>query len=170
MNRAASTCCGLRSRKQRGFILLELLLSFLAAGVLLLLLTTTLQRTFFTLTQLEAKLRLAQGRRHVLMQLEKTLAYDVVQFKLEDGHKINCQTLNGNKHLLIYCDKNVLYQKTTTGDGSGINPLSLEETKLTDWCVVPIAADKLRISFTLTSAQQSLKVVQLIYCYNKRED
>lgn len=170
MNRAYLTCCGLKNHRQKGFILLELLLSFLAVGLLLLLLTTALQRTFSTFTQLEARLRLAQGRRHVLMQLEKTLGYDVVHFALEEGNKISCQTLNGNKRLLIYCDKNVLYQKTMTGDGSGINPLSLEETKMTDWCVVPVAADKLRISFTLTSAQHSLKVVQLICCYNKRED
>ena len=102
------------------------------------------------------------------MQLEKTLGYEAVQLSVQGGGRISCKTLNGNKRLLLYCDKNVLYQKTTTGEGSGINPLSLEETKLTGWQVARVADDKLRVSFTLTSGRQSLAVTQLIICYNAR--
>lgn len=162
------TCFGRSSRSQQGFILVELLAALACAGLLVLLLAGAVQRSFTSLAQLEDGIRLQQGRRHLALQLEKTLGYEAVQLSVQGGGRISCKTLNGNKRLLLYCDKNVLYQKTTTGEGSGINPLSLEETKLTGWQVARVADDKLRVSFTLTSGRQSLAVTQLIICYNAR--
>lgn len=162
------TCWWQKQNKQRGFMLVELLLALAATGMLLVLVTTSLQRSCGVISRLEDNIRLQEGRRHILQQLEKTLGYDVLQLAVLDNARLSCKTLNGNKRLLIYCDKNVLYQKTTTGDGSGINPLSLEETKLVRWLVEPVAADRIRISFTLQSGQHQLEVKQLFCCYNAR--
>lgn len=166
MNRRSLICCW--QKNKQGFILLELLLALVLAGVLLLAVTSFLERSFTSLKVLEQGIRLQEGRRHILVQLEKTLGYDAMQFYIDAAEKLNCRTINGNKKLLLYCEKGVLYQKTTTGDGSGINPLSLEETKVSNWQVKPVSSKKLRLSFTLTSGQRSLDVVQFIDCQNAR--
>lgn len=161
-------CWWQRRNSERGFALVELLLALAAAGVLLTLVTLSLQRSYVVINRLEDNIRLREGRRHILQQLEKTLGYDVLKLEVLDNTRLSCKTLNGNKRLVIYCDKNVLYQKTTTGEGSGINPLSLEETKLVSWLVEPVGAGRVRISFTLLSGKQQLEVKQLLCCYNAR--
>lgn len=167
--RACAISWFLQSRsKSKGFILVELVMAVLLAGMLLALTTSCVQRSFASITRLESTIRLQEGRRHLLMQLEKTLDYDTVALAVENEAKISCQTINGNKRLVLYCEKGVLYQKTTTGEGSGINPLSLEETRLTNWRVTAVAPNKLRLSFRLTSGQSSLDVAQLLYCHNAR--
>lgn len=157
-----------RMTKRKGFILVELVMAVLTAAMLLVLTTSCVQRSFASITRLESTIRLQEGRRHLLAQLEKTLGYDTVDLAVENEAKISCQTINGNKRLVLYCEKGVLYQKTTTGEGSGINPLSLEETRLTNWRVTAVTPNKLRLSFRLTSGQNSLDVTQLLYCHNVR--
>ena len=168
MKKRGLTCWWQSRNRQRGFALVELLLALAVASVLLTLVTVSVQRSCSVLSRLEADICLREGRRHILQQLEKTLGYDVLQLEVQDNARLSCRTLNGNKCLVIYCDKNVLYQKTTTGEGSGINPLSLEETKLVRWLVEPVAANRVRISFTLQSGKHQLEVEQLLYCYNAR--
>lgn len=168
MEKRALSCWWPRRNSERGFALVELLLALAAAGMLLTLVTLSLQRSCTVISRLEDNIRLREGRRHILQQLEKTLGYDVLELEVLDKARLSCKTLNGNKRLLLYCDKNVLYQKTTTGEGSGINPLSLEETKLVSWLVEPVGAGRVRLSFTLQSGQQQLEVKQLLWCYNAR--
>ncbi len=168
MNRCVLICLWRSKCRQRGFILVDLLLALAVAGVLLTAVISCVERACASLAQLEDDIRLTEGRRHILTQLEKTLGYDVVQLTVSEDARLSCITITANKKLVIYCDKNVLYQKTTTGEGSGINPLSLEETKLTNWQVKPAAGNRLRVSFTLSSAKHKLDVVQFITCYNAR--
>ena len=168
MEQQGLICWWQRTNRQRGFALVELLLALAVAGVLLTLVTVSLQRSCTVLSRLEDNIRLREGRRHILQQLEKTLGYDVLELEVLNNARLSCKTLNGNKRLLIYCDKNVLYQKTTTGEGSGINPLSLEETKLVSWLVEPVGAGRVRLSFTLQSGRHQLEVKQLLCCYNAR--
>lgn len=159
----------LRSKKQSGYLLLELLCSLLlgSAAVLILLLAT--RGGVASLQRLHAQLLLENARRHITLQLEKTLAFDATKVTIS-GQKISCVSLQGNKKYLIYWEKQKLLQKTTTGAGSGVNPLSLEEVQVKDWQVEPLGARDAALSFTLASGAQSLAVRQRLHFYNVEVD
>ena len=111
------------------------------------------------------QLQLENARRHLTLQLEKTLGYDAVQITIK-SNKISCVSLHGNKKYLIYWDKQKLLQRTTTNAGSGINPLSLEDIKLQSWNAKAVDAKQADISFVLCNKTTRLAVRQRIYCYN----
>ena len=117
--------------KQKGFLALELLCSLMLCSVALLVLLRTTSSTIAGMGRVRDALLLENARRNITMQLEKTLAFDAAQVKIS-GNKISCVGLLGSKKYLIYWEKQKLLQKTTTGAGSGVNPLSLEEVQLKD--------------------------------------
>ena len=152
-------------RKQSGYLLLEVLCSLqLAAAALLVLLRTT-SGGVESLVRVREQLLLENARRHITWQLEKTLALDAVKITIQ-GQKIKCVSLLGNKSYLIYCEKQKLLQKTTTGTGSGVNPLSLEEVQVRDWRVEALTGRDAVVSFTLSRGRQKLAVRQRLHCYN----
>lgn len=158
-------CRQSRLKKQQGFLTLELLCSLLLGGVALLLLLRTTSSILAGMGRVREELLLENARRHITMQLEKTLAFDAAQVKIS-GNKISCVGLLGNKKYLIYWEKQKLLQKTTTGAGSGVNPLSLEEVQLKDWQVRAVGTKTAALSFVLCSQNSSLTVRQQLYCYN----
>ena len=111
------------------------------------------------------QLQLEEARRHLTLQLEKTLGYDAVQITIK-SNKISCVSLHGNKKYLIYWEKQKLLQRTTTNAGSGVNPLSLEDIKLQSWQAEAVDSKPADISFVLCSKTKQLAVRQQIYCYN----
>ena len=118
-----------------------------------------------SLVRVREQLLLENARRHITLQLEKTLTLDVVKITIR-GQKINCVSLHGNKSYLIYCEKQKVLQKTTTGTGSGVNPLSLEEVQVRDWRTEALTSKEAVVSFTLTGGRQQLAVRQVLHCYN----
>ena len=118
-----------------------------------------------SLVRVREQLLLENARRHIMMQLEKTLTLDAVKIVIRE-QKINCLSLHGNKKYLIYCEKQKLLQKTTTGTGSGVNPLSLEEVQVKDWRAEALAGRDAVVSFTLSRGRQKLAVRQRLHCYN----
>lgn len=155
----------LRLRKQSGYLLLEILCSLLLAAVALLVLLRTTSGGVESLVRVREQLLLENARRHITLQLEKTLTLDTVKITIQ-GQKINCVSLHGNKRYLIYCEKQKLLQKTTTGTGSGVNPLSLEEVQVKDWRVEALTGKNAVVCFTLTRGRQKLAVRQRLHCYN----
>ena len=118
-----------------------------------------------SLVRVREQLLLENARRHIIMQLEKTLTLDAVKIVIRE-QKINCLSLHGNKKYLIYCEKQKLLQKTTTGTGSGVNPLSLEEVQVKDWQAEALTGRDAVVSFTLSRGRQQLAVRQRLHCYN----
>lgn len=116
-------------------------------------------------SRLREQLQLENARRHIMLQLEKTLGYDTIQVTIR-GNKISCVSLHGNKKYLIYWEKQKLLQRTTTNAGSGVNPLSLEEIQMQSWLVEAIDSKQLVISFVLGNKTRQQAVRQRIYCYN----
>lgn len=118
-----------------------------------------------SISKTREQLQLENARRHLAMQLEKTLSYDAVQITIK-SNKISCVSLHGNKKYLIYWEKQKLLQKTTTNVGSGVNPISLEDIQLRSWQVEAVDAKQIVISFLLGNKTTQLPVRQRIYCYN----
>ena len=155
----------LRLRKQRGYLLLEVLCSLLLAAAALLMLLRTTRGGVESLVRVREQLLLENARRHITLQLEKTLTLDAVKITIR-GQKINCVSLHGNKRYLIYCEKQKLLQKTTTGTGSGVNPLSLEEVEVKNWRAEALTGKDAVVSFTLSRGRESAAVRQRLHCYN----
>lgn len=159
------SCGHLLLRRQKGYLLLELLFSLLLGSVALLLLLRLTSSTLANMQRVREQLLLENARRHLVMQLEKTLAFEATQVKITNN-KISCISLAGNKKYLIYAEKQKLLQKTTTGAGSGVNPLSLEEVAVQEWQVEASGSKQADISFKLCGSSQQLVVRQRVYCYN----
>ena len=154
-----------RLRKQSGYLLLETLCSLLLAAAALLVLLRTTSGGVESLVRVREQLLLENARRHIMMQLEKTLTLDAVKIVIRE-QKISCLSLHGNKKYLIYCEKQKLLQRTTTGTGSGVNPLSLEEVQVKDWQAEALTGRDAVVSFTLSRGKQKLAVRRRLHCYN----
>lgn len=162
-----SLLCSRRSRlrRQSGYLLLELFFSLLLCGVALVALLKTTGGALAGISRTREQLQLEEARRHLTLQLEKTLGYDAVQITIK-SNKISCVSLHGNKKYLIYWEKQKVLQKTTTNAGSGVNPLSLENIQLQSWKAEASGAKQADISFVLCNKTTQLPVRQRIYCYN----
>lgn len=167
MSRQQLICGRHKSGKAAGYLLLDALLAVLAAAALLGFAVKATSDLGISLKTIQEQIRLQEARRHILAQLEKTLAYDATKIVLENN-KINCVSLTGNKKLVIYNDKKALYQRTTTGEGTGVNPLSLEDVGVNNLQAAALDAHRLCLSFTLQVNERRRNVVQVIYCYNAR--
>ena len=154
-----------RLRRQNGYLLLELLCSLFLGGVAIMVLLQTTGGALAGISRTREQLQLEEARRHLTLQLEKTLGYDAVQITIK-SNKISCVSLHGNKKYLIYWEKQKLLQRTTTNAGSGVNPLSLEDIKLQSWQAEAVDSKQADISFVLCSKTKQLAVRQQIYCYN----
>ncbi len=168
MNKQHLTCGKHWQNKEDGYLLLETLLAFMVAAVLLGFVVQAVSSFSIGLQAADEQIKLQEARRHILAQLEKTLAYDATKISLTDGNKINVVGLTGNKKISIYNDKNALYQRTTTGEGAGVNPLSLENVKVHSFLVQALDERRLHICFTLSVHEREQKIEQVIYCYNAR--
>lgn len=118
-----------------------------------------------SLLRLREQLLLENARRHITLQLEKILTLDATKITIRN-QKISCVSLHGNKKYLIYCEKQKLLQKTTTGTGSGVNPLSLEEVQVKSWRAEALTSRDAVVSFTLSRGKQKVAVRQRLHCYN----
>lgn len=166
MEKTGLRSCGcLLLKRQKGYLLLELLFSLLLGSAALLLLLRITSNTLGNMQRVREQLLLENARRHLVLQLEKTLSFETTQVKIKDN-KISCISLTGNKKYLIYAEKQKLLQKTTTGAGSGVNPLSLEEVSVQDWQAKAVDSKQADISFKLCGSSQKLMVRQRVYCYN----
>ena len=154
-----------RLRRQRGYLLLELLFSLLIGGAALLVLLRTLGGILTGVSRIHEELLLENARRQLTTQLERTLSFDTTQVTIREN-KLSCVSLRGSKKYLIYWDKQKLLQKTTTNTGSGVNPLSLEEVQVKEWQVQAVDSKRATLSFLLCSKSRSLRVRQQLYFYN----
>lgn len=158
-------CRQSRRQKQRGYLALELLFSLLLGSTALIVLLGTLGSTLAGLSRMREELLLENARRHITLQLEKTVAFGSTQVVIK-GNKISCVSLTGNKKLLIYQEKQKLLQKTTTGSGTGVNPLSLEDVQVRDWQAKARGEKQAAVTFRLCGQARELQVTQELYCYN----
>ena len=157
-----------RCRRQRGYLLLELLLGLLLAVVLVTLVfkaTGTVGRSF---GRLQDELQLQEARRHILAQLEKIVCYDAQSVRLQTDGKISCRMLEGCKQVTVYSDKQGIYQRTRTNKGTGVNPVSLEEVGVFGWQVRRCSPQMLCVSFDLYRNGRSMRVTQYFICYSAR--
>ena len=98
--------------------------------------------------------------------LEKQLAYNATGITITASGSICLNTITGNKKLVIYYRNGGLYLQTTTGNGTGTNPLFIEGIKVTAWQVQKISAQRLRISFALKGQNGERSFEQVLTCYN----
>lgn len=117
---------------------------------------------------LQDELQLQEARRHILVQLEKTVCYDAQSVSLHADGKINCRMLEGCKQVTVYSDKQGIYQRTRTNKGTGINPVSLEGVGVLAWQVRRCSPQMLCVSFKLYRNGRSMRVTQYLICYSAR--
>ena len=98
--------------------------------------------------------------------LEKQLSYNATAIRIRSGGNLELDTVEGNKKLLIYYRNGGLYLQTTTGNGTGTNPLFITGVEVKDWEVEKVSAQRLRIKFTLQGEQHERSFVQLLTCCN----
>ena len=155
-----------RCRRQRGYLLLELLLGLLLAVVLVTLVFKATGTAGLSFGRLQDELQ--ESRRHILAQLEKIVCYDAQSVRLQTDGKISCRMLEGCKQVTVYSDKQGIYQRTRTNKGTGVNPVSLEEVGVFGWQVRRCSPQMLCVSFDLYRNGRSMRVTQYFICYSAR--
>ena len=153
-------------RLQRGYLLLELLLTFMVALLTLTLAFNATSSLRYTISALHDGWQLQEAERHIAAQLEKALAYDARSITLQTGGKISYSGVQGNKQYMLYADSKGLYLRTSTGKGTGINPVSLAEVDVSNWQVQRLAEQQLRLSYTLRINKSKWQVVHYVTCCN----
>lgn len=157
-----------RCRRQRGYLLTEVLLGLLLAAVLVTLVFKATGAACRSFDRLQDELQLQEARRHILAQLEKTVCYDAQSVSLQADGKISCRMLEGCKQVTVYSDKQGIYQRTRTNKGTGVNPVSLEEVGVFGWQVRRCSPQMLCVSFDLYRNGRSMRVTQYLICYSAR--
>ncbi len=154
-------------REQKGFLLMEYVLSLAAGAVLAGLVCTGLGRTALSWQRLQGELALQQASGYMQGLLERHVSYNATAIRIKSTQDVELDTILGNKKLLLYCRSGGLYLQTTTGNGKGTNPLFMADVAVSDWQVTKLSDTSLCISFTLTSSQGLQRhCEQILYCYN----
>lgn len=154
-------------REQKGFLLMEYVLSLGAGAVLAGLVCTGLGRTALSWQRLQGELALQQASGYMQGLLERHVSYNATAIRIKSTQDVELDTILGNKKLLLYCRSGGLYLQTTTGNGKGTNPLFMADVAVSDWQVTKLSDTSLCISFTLTSSQGLQRhCEQILYCYN----
>lgn len=152
---------------QKGFLLMEYVLSLAAGAVLAALVCTGLGRTALSWQRLQGELALQQAGGYMQGLLERHVSYNATAIRIKSTQDVELDTILGNKKLLLYCRGGGLYLQTTTGNGKGTNPLFMADVAVSDWQVTKLSDTSLCISFTLTSSQGLQRnCEQILYCYN----
>lgn len=157
-----------RCRRQKGYLLTELLLGLLLAVVLVTLVFRATGTAGSSFAYLQDELQLQEARRHILAQMEKTVCYDAQSVSLQADGKISCRMLEGCKQVTVYSDKHGIYQRTRTNKGTGVNPVSLEGVSVSGWQVRRCSPQMLCVSFVLQRNSKSMRVTQYLICYSAR--
>lgn len=115
---------------------------------------------------LQEEMQLQEAARHILTFVEMELAYGAVHVNVQNLKKVTYQTTSGNKQITLYCDNAGLYQRTTTGSGTGTNPASLEDITMKPWEIKKISDRAVSINMTLCASKRTRNFQRIIYCYN----
>ena len=158
-----------RCRRQRGYLLLEVLLGLLLTVVLATLVFRATGVIAYSFRRLQDELQLQETKRHILTQLEKIICYDAQRvIRLQENGQITCTMIDACKRVTIYSDKQGLYKKTRKNNGTGVNPVSLEGVVVTGWRIQRCSPQLLCISFNLSRNGRKLQVKRYLICYNAR--
>ncbi|MGM9582986.1 MAG: hypothetical protein ACI3WU_04640 [Phascolarctobacterium sp.] len=154
-------CCS-----KRGVLLVDYVLSLAVGAILAAILCTGLGRTAISWQRLLGRLELAQAGRYMQGVLERQLAYNATAIKIRADGSLELDTIDGNKKLLIYHSKGGLYVQTTTGNGTGTNPLFIAGVEVKAWEAERISDQRLRIKFSLQGERCEGSFSQLLTCCN----
>ncbi|MDY2637844.1 MAG: hypothetical protein SOV56_07950 [Phascolarctobacterium sp.] len=152
--------------KQRGFMLMEYVVSLAIGGALAALVCTGLGRTTLSWQRLVSQLELAQAGSYMQGVLEKQLCYNATAVRIRADGNLELDTIEGNKKLVVYYRSKGLYLQTTTGAGTGTNPLYLTGIDVSAWRAEKISGRQLRIDFVLQGQGVERRFVQLVTCCN----
>ena len=155
-----------RCSGQKGFMLLTYVVGLAVGAALAALVCTGLGRTALSWQRLQERISIVQAGSYMQSLLEKQLAYNATGITITASGSICLNTITGNKKLVIYFRNGGLYLQTTTGNGTGTNPLFIEGIKVTAWQVQKISAQRLRISFALKGQNGERSFEQVLTCYN----
>ncbi|MGM9528683.1 MAG: hypothetical protein ACI3XH_01595 [Phascolarctobacterium sp.] len=153
-------------RKQQGFMLLEYVASLAIGAALAALVCTGLGRTALSWQRLVSQLELAQAGSYMQGVLEKQLCYNATAIRLRADGSLELDTIEGNKKLVVYYRSKGLYLQTTTGAGTGTNPLYLTGIDVSAWRAEKISNRQLRIAFALQGQGGERRFEQLVTCCN----
>ena len=153
-------------RSKRGVLLVDYVMSVAVGAMLAALVCAGLGRTAISWQRLLGQLELAQAGSYMQGVLEKQLAYNATAIRIRSDGNLELDTVEGNKKLLIYYHNSGLYLQTTTGNGTGTNPLFITGVEVKDWEAEKVSAQRLRIKFTLQREQRERSFVQLLTCCN----
>ena len=147
-------------------MLLAYVVGLAVGAALAALVCTGLGRTALSWQRLQERISIVQAGSYMQSLLEKQLAYNATGITITASGSICLNTITGNKKLVIYYRNGGLYLQTTTGNGTGTNPLFIEGIKVTAWQVQKISAQRLRISFALKGQNGERSFEQVLTCYN----
>ena len=153
-------------RSKRGVLLVDYVMSVAVGAMLAALVCAGIGRTAISWQRLLGQLELAQAGIYMQGILEKQLSYNATAIRIRSDGNLELDTVEGNKKLLIYYRNGGLYLQTTTGNGTGTNPLFITGVEVKDWEAEKVSAQRLRIKFTLQREQRERSFVQLLTCCN----
>ena len=153
-------------RSKRGVLLVDYVMSVAVGAMLAALVCAGLGRTAISWQRLLGQLELAQTGGYMQGVLEKQLSYNATAIRIRSDGNLELDTVEGNKKLLIYYRNGGLYLQTTTGNGTGTNPLFITGVEVKDWEAEKVSAQRLRIKFTLQREHRERSFVQLLTCCN----
>lgn len=162
--------CFLKNRNdkyRRGFLLAEMQLGLAASALLTMLVGNSLLFMLHTGKKVQTDIQLQESGRYMLGMLEKDIGYESASVALQqDGSAIKCRTTAGRKNFSFYREGHALYKSTSTGNGTGKNPLYLPDCAVTEWRVEKLHEKMLLVTLTLEKEGRQRTFQRLIYCVN----
>lgn len=166
-----AVCCFLkyRSKCRRGFLLAEMQFSLAVSALLAVLAGSSMMYIFDACRKVQADIQLQECGRYMFAALEKDVGAESTLIVLEQGRGgtvINCRTRMGRKSFRFHREAQALYKSTTTGSGTGKNPLYLPDCAVIGWQVQKINEKMLLITLILEKEARRRTFQRLIYCVN----
>lgn len=159
-----------RSASNRGFVLLEIVLSLLITVLLAVMLFRGLQLLLPSWTKISQQTSLYNTGHYILSILDKNIGYDALNITLSKDSKgmpkIVCQTNNGNQSFSFTCDNKRISKTITKGSSSGTNPLYTSNCLVEEWSLYKLSNNQLLVELTLKQDKQSCKLSRIITCMN----
>lgn len=158
--------CYIRTSKAKGYILTDVVFSLSVVVCLGIMCSFTGSRCLQNMCYLQEQAVILDSGRNIVSILEKNLGYNARKITITADKTVKYNSIQGSKNIILYLKGKTLYQKTITGKGSGINPVSLEHIAVENWQVLPQSSNLILLKITLRYGKCTKEFCRLIRCCN----
>ena len=161
------------SQRHKGSLLLEVLMGFVIVSIGVMVFSTKAVQLFHAWQRMETDVELLDAGRYMLTKLERELSISTVDIRIVGNTKLEIKTEYGHRDLEIYTTPMLLvpkiydlYLRTTTEEGSGVNPLFIRDCGVQNVSFERISDKEIFVKFDLVKQERRKTFERLFYCVN----